>query len=79
MMGTLRLQFKPKGHCRLIHWGFEGGEDCPVDQCIWETLSKQKAPLDADELVGKDVHKLLPNALRDGSLPLWSRMWKVTC
>ena len=47
---------KPKGHCRLIHWGFEGGEDCPVDQCTWETLSMQKAPLDADELVGKDIH-----------------------
>ena len=47
---------KPKGHCRLIHWGFEEGGDCPVGQCTWEALPKQKAPLDVDEFVGKDIH-----------------------
>ena len=46
---------KPKGQCRLIHWGFEGGEDCPVDQCTWESLLQLKAPLDADELLGKAI------------------------
>ena len=44
-----------EGSCRFIRWGIEGGGLCPENQCTWEPLLADKAPLEKDELEGKQI------------------------